>query len=272
MKLNRKLTVKKMAMIFITVISMSSLASLQGCAMNATDNINTMVMDDAHKNKRTEINFEAGKIIEMAYFSIETGKEAQIKDQYFPKIMPIMAKYGGKMLGSFQVSKKIEGDISPQSVGVFEWPSLEARDQLINDSDAKKLFPIRDDALSFIKLAYFTVEKDITVTFRGDKTYEFFNAWLTADAKTNLPKYFERSAEAKDRIGQPKFLATFKPLDNDPGGEYILNPQMSGIVEWSNSSDYYELIADSEFKKAAPYLEKSLKRIDMLHTRFNFPK
>ena len=220
--------------------------------------------------KEANIIFKSGRVIEIAFGSLEGGKEAQLGMEYFPKILPIAEKYGGKMLGSFQVTAVTGGEIQPQMVAIFEWPDLAARDQLGADEEAKKLFPIRDDAMTFFKQSFYTVAEDVTVTFREDKTYEFFNAWLTPDAETALPEYFKQSEAPKQKYGPPRFLADLKPLENAPTEDYVLHPHMSGIVEWNNTSAYYGLIADPDFKKAAPLLEKSLTRIDMLHTKFNF--
>jgi len=221
--------------------------------------------------KEATIIFKSGKVIEIAFASIEGGKEALLGMEYFPKILPIAAKYGGKMLGSFQVTAVTGGEIQPQIVAIFEWPNLTARDQLLADEEAKKLFPIRDDVLTFFKQAYYTVAEDVTVTFREDKTYEFFNAWLTPDAETSLPEYFRQSEAPKQKYGPPKFLANLKPIKDAPKEDNVLQPHMSGIVEWNNTNTYFGLIADPDFKKAAHLLEKSLTRIDMLHTKFNFP-
>jgi len=59
-------------------------------------------------------------------------------------------------LGSFQVTNTIQGDLQPQGIAIFEWATLEEHEGLMADSEAKKLFPIRDDALNFIKTAYYT--------------------------------------------------------------------------------------------------------------------
>ncbi len=222
--------------------------------------------------KEANIIFKSGKVIEIAFLSLEGGKEAQMGTEYFPKILPIGAKYGGKMLGSFQVTAVTGGEIQPQTVAIFEWPDLAARDQFLEDKEAKQLFPIRDDALTFFKQAYYTVPEDVTVTFREDKTYEFFNAWLTPEAETALPEYFKQSEAPKQKYGPPKFLANLKPLTNAPKEDYVLQPHMCGIVEWNSTNAYYGLIADPDFKKAVPLMKKSLTRIDMLHTKFNFPQ
>jgi len=222
--------------------------------------------------KEASITFKSGKVIEIAYASLEGGKEAQLSREYFPKILPIAAKYGGKILGSFQVTAVTGGEIQPQMIAIFEWPNLAARDQLLADKDAKKLFPIRDEAMTFFKQAYYSVPEDVTVRFREDKTYEFFNAWLTPEAKTALPEYFKRSEEVKKKYGPPAFLVSLKPLKNAPKEDYVLQPHSAAIVEWNNTNTYFGLIADPEFKKAVPLLEKSLTRLDMLHAKFNFPQ
>lgn len=219
--------------------------------------------------KSVDIHFDSDKIIEIAYATVEGGKEAQLQQAYFPKILPIAAKYGGKMLGSFQVTAVTGGNLKPQMVAIFEWPSLKAHKDLLNDKEAKKLFPIRDAALTSIKLSYFVVESDVTVSFKSDKVYEFFNGWLTAEAKTALPKYFEKSAAPKLKYGPPKFLVDLKPVPNISNEDYILKPHTTGIVEWNNTAAFYGLSADPEFIKTVPLLEKSTTRLDMIHTKVN---
>lgn len=257
---------------FLT-ISLVLLSALMGNGFNATHNIeenvslaNISTTEDATS---IDIAFKKGKVIEIAYVSLEGGKEGQVMTQYFPQILPIAARYGGKMLGSFQVTAITGGEVTPQMVAIFEWPSVAARNKLLNDRDAKKLFPIRDEALTYFKQAYYTVAEDVTVTFRNDKSYEFFNAWLTPAAEKSLPEYFKLSDSPKLKYGPPKFLATLLPLSSAPKDDYVLHPQMSGIVEWTNTNAYYGLIADPAFKKAVPLLEKSVTRLDMIHTKVN---
>ena len=126
--------------------------------------------------------------------------------------------------------------------------------------------------MTFIKLAYFTVEEDVTVKFREDKTYEFFNAWLTPEAETALPEYFKQSDAPKKKYGPPVFVASLKPITNLPSEDYLIQPHMAGIVEWSSTNAFYGLMADPEFQKALPLLEKSVTRLDGLHAKFNFPE
>ena len=225
-----------------------------------------------HSFRTQEVILSQGKIIEIAFASIDGGKEEQLSMEYFPKILPIVERYGGKMLGSFQVTAVTSGEIYPQMIAIFEWPSLEAQKKLFADEEAQKLFLIRDDAVTAFKAAYYTVEEDTTITFRGDRTYEFFNAWLTPEAETALPEYFVQSEAPKQKYGPPEFLVKLKPYDMAPQKEHVLHPEMAGIVEWKSTGSYYGLIADPDFKKVAPLLEQSMRRIDMVHAKVNIPK
>jgi len=221
--------------------------------------------------REATVMLKADTLIEISYASVEGGKEDQLMGDYLPKIMPIVAKHGGKMLGSFQVTAVTGGEITPQMVALFEWPSMKARDQMHADKAAQKLFPIREDAMTLFKQAFYTVENDTSMTISESKTYEFFNAWTTFAAKASLPAYFQMSEGPKQKYGPPKFIATLKPLENGPKGGYVLAPDMAGIVEWNNTAAYYGLMADPGFKLAAPLLSASVSRLDMVHTKFAFP-
>ncbi len=259
------------AALFTLVISMGMTSYAYNSNEELKDNNEkSVVLNDDAIVKEATIIFKAGKVIEIAYATVEGGKEATLGKEYFSKILPIAAKYGGKMLGSLQVTAVVDGEVTPQMIAIFEWPNIEARDKLLADRKAKKLFPIRDAILTSIKLAYFTVEKDTPVTFREDKTYEFFNAWLTPEAGKLLPEYFKKSESVKKKYGPITFVASLKPVKGLTKANYLLQPHMAGIVEWNNTNAYYGLIADPEFKKVAPLLMKSLTRIDGIHAKFNF--
>ncbi len=224
------------------------------------------------ETRQATLLLKADTVIEISYISVEGGKEAQLMTDYLPKILPIVEKHGGKMLGSFSVSAVTGGEITPQMIVLFEWPSLEAREEMHADRDAQDLFPLRDDALTFFKQALFTVDEDTQLTLYEDKTYEFFNAWTTFAAAVSLPAYFTLSDAPKQRYGPPTFIASLKPLENALAGDYLLAPDMAGIVEWNNTAAYFGLIADPGFQLAAPLLSASVSRLDMVHTKFVFPQ
>ena len=100
----------------------------------------------------------------------------------------------------------------------------------------------------------------------------FFNAWLTPAAEEALPEYFKQSDAPKQKYGPPEFLVTLKPIETAAKEDFVLRPNMSGVVEWTSTGAYFGLVADPEFKKAVPLLERSVTRLDMVHTKFDFPQ
>ena len=174
------------------------------------------------------------------------------------------------MVASFEVVAITGGEVNPQMIAIFEWQKTSDREKLLKDKEALKLFPVRDDAITSLKLAYYTVDEDVTISFRSDKTYEFFNAWLTPKSETSLPKYFELSSKPKEKYGPPKFLVNLKPYVEYLKGEpYMLDPHMAGIVEWNNVAAFYGLQADPEFKKTTYLLDESVSRLDMIQAKVN---
>ncbi len=219
-----------------------------------------------------DITLKKGKLIEVVYPRVRKGKEQSLKNDYFPKAMPIVREYGGKMLGRFKVIKKAGGEISPQMIGIFEWPDLAAKESLMQDVRYQKIIPIRDAAFSFLKFGYYNVGKDTTIQFKENKVYEFFGAWLdpSPTSKDKLNEYFKVSGPIKKRYGRPEpifktMLGTFKDA---PKGAEVYSPQMAGIVEWDKSEDFFILQENKDFKKdARPLFDASIARIDWLHTK-----
>ena len=218
------------------------------------------------------ITFRKGKLYEIAFASIKEGKETQLNEQYFPKVGPLVAEYGAAGLGSFRVIGKIEGQIEPQMIVIFEWPSLAVKTKFHKDPRFLKISPLRDEALSFFETSYYEVGEDVTVAFKENKIYEFFGAWLTPEAETALPKYFEVSEPIKRSYGRlyPEFKVNLSPAKG-LSSDHAYSPHMAGIVEWDKAEDYYILTSNEKFKKeAAPLMKKALARIDMLQAKVIF--
>ena len=220
------------------------------------------------------MTLEPGKVYEVTFASIKKGKMAAFNEGYLPKAMPIVAEYGGKNIGMFKVVAKTGGEMRrPQMIALFEWPSLEVMESLHNDPRMKPLGKIRDSSISFFRQAFYKVEKETTIVFRSDKTYEFFSAWLNPNSGPTLGKYFKASEPMKKRHGPPVFKVKLSPLKEVPNKHYILKPHMAGIVEWPNTQTYYDLKDDYEFAtKAAPLLDKAVARLDMIHAKYIFQR
>jgi len=215
-----------------------------------------------------DIIFEKGKLIEIAYFSVDKNKQQQLSQHYFPKVIPLLQEYKAKMLVKFEVKKIAGGEIKPKMIAIFEWPSLAVKVKFENDSRYKKVKPIRDEALRFLKLGYFEVAETTEITFRQDKVYEFFGAWLNKGSEKTLKKYFQVSGPIKKNYGRPEpiFKVLLKVVANAPQRSNTYSPHMSGIVEWDQSEDFFLLMENKEFKKnAAPLMSAAVARIDLLH-------
>lgn len=224
--------------------------------------------------KAAEVQLEPGKVYEVTFFSIKEGKMTIMNEDYFPKAMPILTEYGAKNLGMFKVVAKKGGEMQrPQMIALFEWPSLTAMHNLHNDPRMRSLGKIRDSSISFFRQAFHKVEKETTIVFRSDKTYEFFAAWLNPNSGPTLGKYFKASEPMKKRHGPPVFKVMLSPLKEAPDKNHILKPGMAGIVEWPSTQTYYELKDDYEFAtKAAPLLNQAVARLDMIHAKFIFQR
>ena len=162
--------------------------------------------------------------------------------------------------------------MNPKMVGVFEWPSFEAYQKLGKDPRMEKLFPIRNAAIEFFKTSFNNVPEDASITFREDRIYEFFAAWLKPNTEEKLKEYFAVSDPIKKRVGHPVFKTTFAPLKDQPNSDPFFVAHMGGLVEWPSKEDFHALFADDEFKtKAEPLLSEVVDHMNMFHTKFVFP-
>ncbi len=214
------------------------------------------------------ITFKVGKVYEITSFTIKEGKQRQLNEKYFPKVMPIVAEYGGVSLGMFGVTKKIAGENDGQMIGIFEWSSLAVKEKFHQDPRFLKISPLRDEALSYFKPAFYEVGEDVTVTFKDNKIYEFFGAWFAPESGEVLKQYFAVSDPIKRSYGRPypEFKVKLSPAKGQSSSAYA--PHMTGIVEWDKAEDYDILNANEKFKTlAAPLLEKAIAKMDMVQAR-----
>ncbi|MBL4668969.1 MAG: DUF1330 domain-containing protein [Flavobacteriales bacterium] len=223
--------------------------------------------------KSQTITFTKGKLYELAFADIKPEKMEQLNNEYFPKAMPLMAKYGAKMLGGFGVVKNESEMLASNMVAIFEWPNAQARLNLLADKEFQKIVHLRDEALNTVQLGYFEVKEDKNVTFRSDKVYEMGAANLAPgeEGKKALDEYFKVSEPIKRSYGgtYPEFVLNFSPVDSK--GQATYTPHMQFIVEWDSLKDNEKLFANEEFKtKAIPLLNKAVEKFDAVFTKFSF--
>ena len=226
------------------------------CSFSATD---TEVSQTIH--------FSEGKLIEVAFLSVKKEKQKQLNEQYFRQVMPIAGEYGMKHLVNLMVTDIPSGTNTPQLVGFFEWPNLEARLKFSKDKRFLKIKGIRDDALNYLKVGYFSVKKDTEVTFKQNRLYEVYAMWMNAKNAPKMGEYFKRVGAKAHEFGA-RFPISFNPVKNTIGS---YQPHVLGIAEWPDSKSNKDFFATRTFKNARHLRSAAVDTLDVLHTKLIVP-
>ena len=141
--------------------------------------------------KSVDITFKKGRLIEVAFLSVKPDKQNQLQEEYFKKVMPFAAEYGLKPLGSVKVNYAYSEFVKPQTIGFFEWPNAERRQAFQKDQRFLAIKPLRDNALSFLRVGYFEVDEDTQVTFESGKLIEIYSMWLDPQNAHRMQTYFQ---------------------------------------------------------------------------------
>lgn len=122
--------------------------------------------------KELTLSFTPDSLVELSFASIEPGRERQLFGEYFPRVVPVVAEYGGRPMGSFRISDARSGLGQPGMGALFHWPDLAAFQMLHDDARFAELKPIRDDALSLLVNGnFYRVESPQEVTFQEGQEY-----------------------------------------------------------------------------------------------------
>ena len=212
---------------------------------------------------RIAVDFQQGKLIEVALLSVEPGKEEQLNSEYFAQVMPITAEYGMRPLATLAVQTVPAGELRPQMIGFFEWPSIEQRTAFDEDPRFRRIKGIRDDALSLLTVGYFRVESDTTVIFQADRLYEVYSLWIDPENADQLKTYFEQVGATAGELGA-RFPLSLSPIASSLG-DY--RPHNLGIAEWPDEEAYRSFFDSDVFKRASHLREAALDAFDVFHTR-----
>jgi len=213
------------------------------------------------------IHFSEGKLIEVAFLSVKKGKQKQLNEQYFKQVMPIAGEYGMKHLVNLMVTDIPSGTNTPQMVGFFEWPSLEARLKFSKDKRFLRIKGIRDDALSYLKEGYFSVKQDTDVTFKQNHLYEVYAMWMNPKNAPKMGEYFKRVGATAHKFGA-RFPISFNPVPNTIGS---YQPHVLGVAEWPDSKSNKAFFATRTFKNAKHLRSAAVDTLDVLHTKLIVP-
>ena len=270
---------KKLVVVNLIICGMLSFQNMYAqndkMAMHKTKKMDTNACSEmcGEVVKTQTLLFKKGKVYELAFANVKPEKMEQLNKEYFPKAMPLIMKYGGKMLGGFGVVKTDSKLLKSNMVAIFEWPNAKARLKLLADKNFQKITHLRDEALSKVSLGYFEVPEDKAVTFRSDKVYEFGSANLKPGkkAQADLQEYFKVSEPIKRSYGgtYPEFIVSLDKTNSK--GQATFVPHMQFIVEWDSLEDNKKLFSNHDFKtKAVPLMMRAISSFDAVFTKFAF--
>ncbi len=247
-------------LLFLVVLSAGLYAQKKDCVKTCT-----------HANKSTKVTFKSNKVYEFAYATVNSEK-TEVLGEYIQKVIPIVAKYGGKPFTSFSVVKSESEKFQVNTVAIFEWDSPQARLNLLADKDYRKITHLRDAAIqNEMQFGWFNVKQDSPIEFKSDKIYEIGTANLVKDGEGILQDYNQIAEPIKRSYGgdYPEFKIVFQSL-KDSKGQATFSPQMQFIVEWGSLEDKDKLFTNPDFKTTAvPVLMKAIDTFDTVFTKVN---
>jgi uncharacterized protein (DUF1330 family) len=85
-------------------------------------------------------------MLNVLWFKTNIGKARYA--EYIKAAAPIVSKYGGKKLGTYQPETAIIGELDADLFFMVEWPSGEVFQTFINDPEFAAIRHLREEALS----------------------------------------------------------------------------------------------------------------------------
>ena len=215
--------------------------------------------------KTQEVIFKKNKLIEVAFISVAEGKEKQLNEGYFPKVFPIAQEYGLKPLAKIKVDYTYSEFVKPQIIGFFEWESEEKHAAFLKDPRFLKIKHIRDEALSGLRLGYFTVPQDTQVTFSSDQMVEIYAMWMNPKEAHRMQTYFKNVTPLITGKGN-KYDVKF-PLSLTPTayGNDTYKPQAFGVAFWKSKESNDHFFGSEAYDQIKHDKEAALSRLDVWH-------
>ena len=255
---------KKNGIIVALVLGTLSL-SATSCSSNNENEITevnkTTEVSTESLSEVQEVIFKKGKLIEVAFLSVKEGMGKQLKEEYFPKVMPIVTEYGGKPLMKMGVKNNYSADIKAQMVVFFEWPSAAKKEAFEKDPRFLKVKKIRDEALSFLQLSYFEVEKNSPVKLDENKFYEVYGMSMNKEKGHLMQTYFEKAEPIVTNDYGVEFALALTPVKVAGQNHYI--PQTFGLAIWPSAESNAKFFGSKEYAEIKHFKEEALERIDV---------
>ncbi|MBL4624435.1 MAG: hypothetical protein JKY42_04780 [Flavobacteriales bacterium] len=238
--------------------------SATGCSGNNQEKaVAEVITEPAAETK--EVIFKQGKLIEVAFLSVEAGKEKQLNEEYFAKVMPVAMEYGMKPLLTIGVQNSWSENTKPQMVGFFEWPSIAKKVAFEKDERFLELKKIRNSALSFLKVGFYEVEKDMSVQLDKDKFYEIYGMTMNKEKGHLMDKYFEKAGPLCMNEYKVDFALSMKPvcvIGYDCASDEVFTSQVFGIAIWPNAEANSKYFSSEKYAEIKHYKEDALEQMD----------
>jgi len=182
-------------------------------------------------SKTMTIEFEAEKLIELAFAAVTPGMEQQLFSEYFPQVGPIIGEYGGSPIASFTVSESHSSLGSPSLSAFFYWPSVDGYDDFHQDERFLTIKHLRDEALDLFSNGHFyQIETTTQVTFEEDREYALV------------------VMGNEDQVVAESAVAVFKPMKKSQSGSAYLmlwgNKALSTDHMQNKSADVYKMVVN----------------------------
>lgn len=214
----------------------------------------------------SSVQFKAGTLIEVAFMSVKEGKQKQLNEEYFAKVMPIAMEYGLKPLMIVAVNNAYSETIKPQMIGFFEWPTIAKKEAFEKDTRFLKLKPVRTGVLSFLKIGFFEVQNDMNVKLDGSLFYEIYGMDLKDETADQMGKYFEKAGPICSKGYGVDFALSMTPVrfaGFDPAAEGGYTAQSFGIAIWPGEDANKKFFSSKEYAEIKQYKENATKTMNV---------
>ncbi len=218
----------------------------------------------SNQHASSSVQFKSGTLIEVAFMSVKPGKEKELNEEYFAKVMPIAMEYGLKPLMTVGIKNAFSEKIKPQMIGFFEWPSAAKKEAFEKDARFLKLKPIRTGALSLLKIGFFEVGKDMTVKLDASLFYEIYGMDLKEETADQMGKYFEKAGPICVKDYGVDFALAMTPVqvagfDSHAEGGY--EAQSFGIAIWPNEDANKKFFSSKEYSEIKHFKDDAVKTL-----------
>ena len=235
----------------------STLAAAAMLALSAT----------AQATEVQAVSIQADTMVEFGFFTIQAGREQELGERYFSKVMPIAAEYGMRPLAMLSIGQTEYGDDLSQTLGLWEWPSLEAKESFEQDRRYKRLAPIRDSMLDNLQLIYTRPTVDVALSLQDDRLYEFAGMWISDTHAEHLGQYF---ASAGPFLGQNdvQFIGNFEVLG---GSDPSLVPDQIAFFSWPDAQVKEAWFTSETFQESGWHRALALERLFVVEATASAP-